>query len=119
MRYSIMKKLALVALFLASHHILPAQENLKAWPGPKGVFLFTGNAIATGKPLSSYLIERSDSNNNWVKVEELKLPATSQEFLDKVNLSKSLFHDQPLPMQAKLELMYNKEKTAATTDSLS
>ncbi|HOW30893.1 MAG TPA: hypothetical protein PLP88_04945, partial [Bacteroidales bacterium] len=100
MRYSIMKKLALVALFLASQNILSAQENLKAWPGPKGVFLFTGNAIATGKPLSSYLIERSDSNNNWVKVEELKLPATSQEFLDKVNLSKSLFPDQPLPMQA-------------------
>ncbi len=86
---------------------------------PKGVFLFTGNQIPTGSPLAAYLVERSDASGNWVKVEEIKLPVTFQLFMDKVNESKKLFPDQPLPIQAKLEILYKRAQLTGTVDSLS
>lgn len=105
-------------ILLASVCRANAQDTPQAWPGPKGIFLFTGTGIPAGSPLASYLVERLDASGNWVKVEEVKLPPTFRQFIDKVNQSKTLFPDQPLPAQAKLELLYNRAQQTGTVDSL-
>ena len=114
-----LKVFAFSIIILASCSTSYAQETKQAWPGPKGVFLFTGNSIPSGTQLSAYLVERSDASGNWVKVEEVKLPGTFQLFMDKVNQSKAFFPDQPLPAQSKMEALYKKAQLTGTVDSLS
>jgi fibronectin type 3 domain-containing protein len=118
MRLSSIKASAFIIILLASCSLSLAQETKQAWPGPKGVFLFTGSQIPTGNPLSAYLVERSDASDNWVKVGEVKLPATFQQFMDKVNQTKDIFPSQPLPSQAKLEALYLRAQQTGTVDSL-
>lgn len=119
MQFLSRKAFAFSIILITSCSFCPGQETRQAWPGPKGVFLFTGNQIPSGMPLSACLVERSDAAGKWVKVEEVKLPATFQQFMEKINESKKLFPDQPLPVQSKLEILYKKAQLTGTVDSLS
>lgn len=115
---NLIKLFSAAFILLTANTTIFAQQQEMAWPGPKGVFIFTGNKIPAGHLLYAYQVERMGPDSAWVKIGELRTPASFQQFLDKVNGSKKIFPDQPLPATAKLELLYNKALATGVTDSL-
>ncbi|HNX43151.1 MAG TPA: hypothetical protein PLJ84_03380 [Bacteroidales bacterium] len=118
MRTLIIKLFSVAVILMAVNNRISAQQQDMAWPGPKGVFIFTGDKIPTGQVIYAYQVERTGPDSVWVKIGVLRTPATFQQFLDKVNDTKKIFPDQPLPASAKLEQLFKKALATGTVDSL-
>ncbi len=95
-----------------------AQAPATVKKGPNGIFLYTGNAIPSGKNIISYKIERSDDKTNWKQIAELKTPASFDAFSKAVDDAKAFFPSQPLPPADKLSQLFQKALASGNTDSL-
>ncbi len=86
--------------------------------GPKGVYIFLGKEIPTGKIINGYSIERTEDNEHWTKITEVKTPLSFETFNKAMLDAKGFFPSQPLPQEEKLRQIYSKATLFGTTDSL-
>lgn len=86
--------------------------------GPKGVFIFLGNDIPSGKTISAYTIERSSDSIHWNRVADITTPNDFKSFKDRFNIVKEYFPSFPVPPDDKLSLIFQKASATGSVDSL-
>ena len=104
-------------LLLGSGIFSYAQQLDMLRPAPEGMFVYLAGDLALGKKVDQYIIERLD-DKKWIKVIELKSPATWDEFNKRVELYKKDFPFSYLPDAAFLHQLWDKAFQAGTIDSM-
>lgn len=95
-----------------------SQNSAAVKQGPKGIFVFTGKEIPSGKTIKKLKIERSEDNLTWTGIAELKTPSDINSFSKSVEKSQSFFPAQPMPASEKLSMLYERAVASANIDSL-
>jgi len=104
-------------LLLGSGIFSHAQQLDMLRPAPEGMFVYLAGDLAIGKKVDQYIIERLD-DKKWIKVIELKSPATWDEFNKRVELYKKDFPFSYLPEEKFLHQLWDKALQAGTIDSM-
>ena len=95
-----------------------AQSPAMVKQGPSGIFISLGKEIPSGKTISAYKIERSENNDAWKQIAEIKTPATFEQFYEAIGRAQLNFPSQVIPSKEKLSQLYQKAVSTGHSDSL-
>jgi fibronectin type 3 domain-containing protein len=104
-------------MLLAPFVMVQAQQLDMLRPAPEGIFIYLAGDLAIGKKVDSYTIERFE-DKQWIKVAEIKSPATWNEFKSRVDLYQKDFPFSDLPSAQLLQKLWDKAFQAGTIDSM-
>jgi len=114
----LIKNLSLSWFLLLSTGIFSNAQQLDMLrPAPEGIFMYLSGDLAIEKKVDQYIIERLD-DKQWVKVADIKSPATWEEFKNRVELYKRDFPFSGLPEMKFLQNLWDKAFLAGTIDSM-
>ncbi len=108
----------IAVLTMCTPVLLFAQAPAQVRQGPKGIFIFTGKDIPSGKNIVSCKIERSEDSIHWKQLAELKTPVKFDAFIRALELAQPIFPSQPIPPKEKLNQLYDKAVASGNADSL-